>query len=87
MQASAVVIAQLIAPASAGFNAQAVGYAWHFTIGAVLCAVAVLAVMWLYPRSGFGATAGTANPTSNAPTNTSTGNPPAASETTAGPGQ
>lgn len=42
VQASLVVMATGGAAAVSGFSAQAIGYAWHFTLAAALCAVAVL---------------------------------------------
>jgi PAT family beta-lactamase induction signal transducer AmpG len=41
VQASLVVMATGSAAAVSGFSAQALGYAWHFTLAAALCAVAV----------------------------------------------
>lgn len=41
VQASLVVMATGGAAAVSGFSAQALGYAWHFTLAAALCAVAV----------------------------------------------
>ncbi|HEX2685279.1 MAG TPA: MFS transporter [Kofleriaceae bacterium] len=50
VQASAVVIAQGIAPAISGFSAETLGYAGHFTLGAALCLAAVAVVVALFPR-------------------------------------
>jgi predicted MFS family arabinose efflux permease len=41
VQASLVVLATGGAAAASGFSAQTLGYAWHFTLAAALCAVAV----------------------------------------------
>ncbi|PTL75388.1 MFS transporter [Vitiosangium sp. GDMCC 1.1324] len=41
VQASLVVMATGTAAAVSGFSAQALGYAWHFTLAAALCAAAV----------------------------------------------
>lgn len=42
VQASLVVLATGAAAAVSGFSAQAFGYAWHFTLSAAVCALAVL---------------------------------------------
>ena len=44
VQASLVVLATGAAAAASGFSAQALGYAWHFTLSAAVCA---LAVVWV----------------------------------------
>ncbi|AKJ01889.1 RhtX/FptX family siderophore transporter [Archangium gephyra] len=44
LQASLVVLATGAAAAVSGFSAQAFGYAWHFTLSAAVCA---LAVVWV----------------------------------------
>ena len=41
VQACVVVVASIAAAAVSGFTAQALGYAWHFTLSAVVCVVAV----------------------------------------------
>jgi RhtX/FptX family siderophore transporter len=51
VQASAVVIAQGIAPALSGFSAAALGYAGHFALAAGLCVAAVGIVAALFPRA------------------------------------
>jgi RhtX/FptX family siderophore transporter len=42
VQASLVVVATGAAAGVSGFSAQALGYAWHFTVSAIVCAVAVV---------------------------------------------
>jgi len=49
VQASLVVMATGGAAAASGFSAQALGYAWHFTLAAALCAVAVAWVALTFP--------------------------------------
>jgi len=49
VQASAVVIATGVATIFSGFSAQALGYAGHFLLGALLALLAVGAVAWLFP--------------------------------------
>ncbi|WP_395839618.1 MFS transporter [Cystobacter fuscus] len=49
VQASLVVLATGGAAAVSGFSAQALGYAWHFTLAAALCAVAVAWVALTLP--------------------------------------
>lgn len=44
VQACLVVVASIAASAVSGFSAQALGYAWHFTLSAAVCA---LAVVWV----------------------------------------
>ncbi len=44
LQACVVVVASIVAAAVSGFSAQAFGYAWHFTLSAAVCA---LAVVWV----------------------------------------
>jgi predicted MFS family arabinose efflux permease len=53
VQASLVVMATGSAAAVSGFSAQALGYAWHFTLAAALCAVAVawVALTFYPPRT------------------------------------
>ncbi len=53
VQASLVVVATGAAAAVSGFSAQALGYAWHFTLSAVVCAVAVAWVAFTFhpPRT------------------------------------
>jgi predicted MFS family arabinose efflux permease len=53
VQASLVVVATGVAAAVSGFSAQALGYAWHFTLSAVVCAVAVAWVAFTFhpPRT------------------------------------
>lgn len=50
VQASAVVVATGLAATVSGFSAGAFGYAVHFGIAAVLCAVAVVVAGVLFPR-------------------------------------
>jgi RhtX/FptX family siderophore transporter len=49
VQASAVVIATGLAGALAGFSAEALGYAWHFSLGVVLALVSLFAVRSWFP--------------------------------------
>jgi predicted MFS family arabinose efflux permease len=49
VQASLVVLATGGAAAVSGFSAQALGYAWHFTLAAVLCGAAVAWVALTFP--------------------------------------
>ncbi|WP_239469935.1 MFS transporter [Archangium violaceum] len=53
VQASLVVLATGGAAAVSGFSAQALGYAWHFTLSAAVCAVAVVWVLFTFhpPRA------------------------------------
>ena len=50
VQASAVVVATGLAATVSGFSAQALGYAGHFAIAAVLCAIAVVVAGVLFPK-------------------------------------
>jgi MFS family permease len=49
VQASAVVIATGLAGSLAGFSAQALGYAWHFSLGTLLALLSLLAVRFWFP--------------------------------------
>ena len=53
VQACVVVVASIAAAAVSGFSAQAFGYAWHFTLSAIVCALAVVWVALTYhpPRT------------------------------------
>jgi len=53
VQACVVVVASIAAAAVSGFSAQAFGYAWHFTLSATVCALAVVWVALTYhpPRT------------------------------------
>jgi RhtX/FptX family siderophore transporter len=53
VQACLVVVASIVASAASGFSAQAFGYAWHFTLSAAVCALAVVWVAFTYhpPRT------------------------------------